>query len=447
MATLIPNLSGLSAGLSGLGQGLSSGLQELASRKVNEMQRRERQSELYNALKGLKYSDAQARAYSLLPERDLIHAYQQEPQAEPETINVPGQPSTVAFQNRAQEQLSQLESKLAGLQNPQIGAAETAQEIGRTNLASLLGPSQAPQMPNKLAPINPNELIEQARLAGLNPTESKWVEKIAQINANEQIRRAYEPLLQSLKAVQATPIQRAQQANRPGEILEPELVTRQEQPISRAAIKKPITESEKERRQYHIETLNQQQLKPFNAMITAADNLKSITDEMENLLATGNVKTGLLYSRAPIDTLATIANRETQRFAQLSQALVNEKQVVLKGNPTSFRVSVLQESNPNLGLEINNLKDSVKDEAKTADRILGLQKIKREIIKENGGKEPANLLDKIMERAQKMKGADEIYRVGQVVEKLPNAADYPGMEGEYNGQKIRSVNGKWVKVK
>lgn len=408
----IPQMSGLSGLLQGAGQGLGAGIQELTSRKLGELRERETENRLYNTLLEAGYSPQQATVGKLLGQKGLERLLETAPEG-----NAQQQQSLSQRMNPQQQQQSQiqnLESLLAQSQKqtPQVGAFETAKEIGTTNLQSLLG--KEGQQGQELAPINANDLINQARAAGLNPSSpEKWAQKIDQINQNAELRRAYEPLLQQLK-------QQAQQQ------------PQQEMQQRQALLKKKLTEAEKQnlefktgkeaqRQKEHAFSQTEKIREAINERARSARDRKEDIALQRDLDESGKLdKAGYVefLERAGLD-IPALLSPESQLFQKTQQAYQRDAKALYGGNVSNFEVDQLLKGIPTLSSSKKGRMLLYPALDRFQDDQIAYQDAMKKIIKENNGIPPLDLNEQISDRIEPVMKRNAVklrYQIKKIIE-------------------------------
>ncbi len=400
MVTILKNEDNLGSELGrALGSGLGAGLGALASRKVEKMRHKEES----NRLQSLGFSPQLAHAFPKLPEKTqqeilssvdwsrINNSHQQQPQQQPQ-IQQMQQPQ----QQQRMQQQQQMQPQ--GQPAPQQNVPRDLQQMSRPNtqeiLRSLSG--QGPQQPFAQQEQQFAAARQQSPQNQLTPNQ-----QIGQAAAAQQVAEK-EAQAQGLFKAPVDPLEQQKE-------LADYKQQRKEQHELALYERKRMDEGEKESKEW---------LKETNKKSRAVKENNARLDRMENLARSGKLdKPGF---SAALDTLThgifgfginlkSLQSPESQEFDKLSKDMLSGIQDVfgsriLKTEVDNFlqTIPTLSQSNEGKIAVIENLK--LLNEAKLAQ-----DKTAKEIIKENGGKVPADLqlqvddrlddtLDKIHER-------------------------------------------------
>ena len=167
-----------------------------------------------------------------------------------------------------------------------------------------------------------------------------------------------------------------------------------------------------ERKQRRIDISNKPFLTKLDTALESAERIKELTNEMQQLLNTGNVTSGFYGRYAPIQFL----NDESQAFDAKSKELAALLGST-KGTASNFKIQLAQDYKPNLGQSTSTQQKLLTDALKLADRIIKTGDIRDSVIEDNNGVQPENLSGKVL---KELHGKSSRYREGDTLSKLPS---------------------------
>lgn len=166
----------------------------------------------------------------------------------------------------------------------------------------------------------------------------------------------------------------------------------------------------------------------------------------------------------------TLRNPEMRELYKLTSALPVKLGNVLKGQPTNMKVKLVAEGKPDISSpwETNMQLIQTLIDASDEDRTRTLFRTKQKKNNKypvdidqkmadydaaiNNPEEYPEFFEKYPKFSPKTKGttpqkaATQEIKVGSKLDHLPPASEYPGMEGMWNGQKVKSDGKSWRKV-
>jgi hypothetical protein len=142
----------------------------------------------------------------------------------------------------------------------------------------------------------------------------------------------------------------------------------------------------KEKQQAQANATNKKFIDDLQASVGNSQRMISLVDQMDDLLKTGHVSTGL---RGKLPLFAQ--NYETQQYLAKANELATLISDSSKGRPSAYRLKIAQTSKPNIEQQLlaqKGLQDAVK---KQAEQIVQRGEIFDQILKENQGYQPPNI--------------------------------------------------------
>ena len=373
-----PNLGGL------LGQGLSEGITQLANHKLRVMTQKAEKQRSFDSLRKAGFSEQDS---------ELLSNYG--PEVQEKLLRNLWQRGGGQAEQQGQQQ-NPLESMLGGQQqqNPQ----------GQPDINQLLGGGLNGQ--------------QQAQNAGqlLNP------------NANELIRNSLaKSQIQGIGGAPELPLQQVQPQQQ-------QLQVPQQESAAQTFKRPPVANNSSQ--QKGINSNNAPYLKKLDKAVDLADNLETIATEMQTLLDSGKVSSGLRGSITP----GVLQNPETQQF----EALSNELASILasqSGVATNFKIKLAQSTKPNLSQKPETQRALIGDILKKAEKLKSYGTIRDQLIAENNGEQPSNIQRLINERINAKSGSQE-------QSDLPPVSEYSnGSIIEVDGKQYQRNGNKWVEPK
>ena len=181
----------------------------------------------------------------------------------------------------------------------------------------------------------------------------------------------------------------------------------------------------------------------FKEKASVADQIVKNSQEMLNLLRSGNVATGaggLLPS--------FLQNEESQRFDALANEVAALKAKQTGGNPTNFKIKLMQLTKPNLlqkpGAQEKLLQKLLSEELETTRE----NQVLDDLLQEYEGNVPYNIESLIKKRARQLEASETEQENNDF-----SANDFqhpeqwqPGSQIEWEGKEYVQKNNKWVKV-
>jgi hypothetical protein len=199
-----------------------------------------------------------------------------------------------------------------------------------------------------------------------------------------------------------------------------------------------------------IENSNSKYNEDLDRRAKAAKNLVNIANAMEELISGGNVSSGL-FGAIQGKLGASVQGGDTSDFDSLSEDAANEAASLLPGVITNEKLKSARRTKPNLSQTKSTQLSRIYAMKKKAEDVLLLDRIRREIVKENGGVQPRNIGRVIEDRVAGL-GEDlsksqktSAFKIGSVVSEsnskgIPEGATSIGEDGNPYVRK----NGKWV---
>lgn len=142
-----------------------------------------------------------------------------------------------------------------------------------------------------------------------------------------------------------------------------------------------------EKQQAAANATNKKFLDTLGESAPGAERMYELLNELDTLDQTGKVATGFKGKYVPL----WAQNPETQRYAAIANELATLVSDNARGRPSAFRLKVVQASKPNIEQDLltrGGIKESIR---KQVQRILDKRDIVDDILKENGGYQPANI--------------------------------------------------------
>lgn len=390
------------------GQGLLSGLEGLVEHKIGQIQHRHQMKQTQQAYEGFGAPSNIARALSMsTPEVQKLYLQS-------------GAPAYWQQQQMQAQQLSPIKRNMQQLQQPQqlpIESQALRQRLG--NALNPTGDERQEELLNKLR--SPAQQREALRERGL---------PLPQEQPRQQMQAQPQPII---LPESEEPIQQPRQALSVEENLERQLP--QQPAFVPFAKNQPLNISGvTPQQQRTINSTNAPYLKTLDKAVTLADNMETIGEQMQALLNTGNVYSGVKGRFAPTQ----LQNDETQQF----EALSNELASLLasqSGVATNFKIKLAQSMKPNISQNQGTQRRLVKDILDKSRKLKEFGEVRDELIAENGGEQPANIQSKINQRIKsgsKKQSAE-----------LPGAQEYEeGSIIETDGNFYQNVGNQWIEV-
>ncbi len=160
-------------------------------------------------------------------------------------------------------------------------------------------------------------------------------------------------------------------------------------------IAKQTLVSNKENKQKYIDSANKSWNTNFDKSLDIANKMEDIAGQMETLLASGKVKSGLLGRATPEFML----NDESRTF----EALSNELASLIASNSgvaTNFKIKLAQSMKPNITQPKKTQMQLLQNVRKQAGKILSKAEIRDNLIASNNGMQPQNI-GSLVEKAYK----------------------------------------------
>ncbi len=182
---------------------------------------------------------------------------------------------------------------------------------------------------------------------------------------------------------------------------------------------------------------------PFNKGLTAgvvnAEKAIDILSNMEQLLDTGKVSSGL-YGKVP----SILQNSESQQFEANADALAQQL-AGQSGVAGAFKIRFAQNLKPKLTDKEQTQKDRIQFLKKEAEKVLRKAQLRDDLIEENGGFQPPNLESLINKRSKELEKSGKSQDTFQA---KPNPALYKGqtITNEETGEEEMSDGKQWVRV-
>ncbi len=207
----------------------------------------------------------------------------------------------------------------------------------------------------------------------------------------------------------------------------------------------------KESKQKYIDSANKTWNTNFDKSLDIAHKMDDISSQMETLLASGKVKSGLLGRATPEFML----NDESRTF----EALSNELASLIASNSgvaTNFKIKLAQNMKPNLSQPKKTQMQLLQNVRKQAGKIMSKAEIRDNLIANNNGMQPQNIGSAVerMYKDQKLSksqlGAQQANnKHEEVLSQLPPASSAPVNEIfdiPEAGFSVRSNGSQWEVV-
>ncbi len=418
-----------------LGRSLSSGLSRLADSKLQQLH-------FSDALKQSNYSDAQIALLNQLPANQRLEALQ--------SLSPAGRGQQQLSQQMQQQQ--QPDSQAAGLMERMQGLGGQPQQLSQQEAMQAFNDNKLNQMGlggQQKQGAGPSAdvqtLLNEAARQGMTLTDEqkqKIGRKVQEIYSDQGKRKALEDDVMKYVAQQQGQQQQAQGQAQPA---------LQGQDQNRPIFKKPLSTTDKiaqegleiKKRKEEREAFKD--IKPFlDEQAKDFKNASSIYEVATRALSNVQKNKGKWPTIRGYIPEKLHRDPDVRNYIRDLNKIVDLSSESIKGNATNYKVALKRSTKVDLTEPIESQIQGLKDIIAGSKKVFDTQDTIDKTLASSPDRFPVDLAQKITKEIGR---PDQRYTVGQVVDELPNAADYPGMEGEYNGKKIKSVDGKWVNVK
>ena len=416
MAQIVPGPNNLGAQI---GAGLSAGLTRLAEQKFEQLARREIHREKASRLIGLGLPPNQADYLAGLSDRYGYAHAQGFLGQQPEQQQAYGEQTTQGAPQQVQQpqQMQQPDlNQIAGTQIP--GASPSPEQLMLQSLAQgqplsdIQANLQAVREPSMKQGVGDNRRAQQPR--------ANLQEEMIMGHAMPQELRDF--------------------------IAEEKKSVAQESPKSKKGsteLIKAVNQELSDSQQTAVERTNAKYNEELDRRARAARNLLGIATSMEELVNKGNVSSGVLGA-IQNKLGSSLQGEDTATFDSLSEEAANEAASLFPGQVTNEKLRSARKTKPNLSQPRETQLSRIYSMKKKAEDVIALDDIRRQIVEENGGKQPRNI-GRVIEQRYKRYESEKGVQVGAVV-----SAEQSAPEGstaiDESGNPYVFRNGRWVKA-
>lgn len=377
---------------------LGSGLQRLASNRLQQIEQQNEQRQFAQSLlaSGLDYTPQEAQFIAQLPLNERLKALQALPPAQ----------GTRAAQPQPQAEFEQEPTITAAAEKQRAQElAPEQKEITQADINQMLQEQQQQQfkMPNV------DQLSQAAQSLGFNVTPEKQQElqkKLADLQANPEafnkLRNEYESGIAENKDIElrqpgfkgkAVPLGEAIQQSR--------RFATPTKPLS--AYEKLKLEQTGRKEARDIESDARNETKKFrdevnSARKSAKTKLRDLDrlDELENeKLETAGYKEFL--ERSGLD-IPALMNPQSQEYEKISTSFIRDAGNIFKGKVSNYEADLMLKLIPTLSLSPEGRNRVRANLRYTEDAALAYGQTMDEVIKQNGGKIPLDLEERVLNR-------------------------------------------------
>jgi hypothetical protein len=379
-----------------VGQRLSQSIGALADRKIQQIEQRYAQQEKAKAYEALKLAPDQARALAALPDK-----LQQ--------LILPAYLERLGTQSGEQDS-----SQEAPLEQLLQQAGQASPQAIQQNM---------PGLPQQFQ-VNPLENVLQSLMAQRQPQQQQQAAQQAALGSQVQ------PIQQQQPQVQAAPI-----------IQQQEVAKATKRPSIAEVLSKPKPGENKQ--QVAIDNSNANWLKAQSKAFDTAQQSVDILDQMEQLLDTGKVASGVKGKYLPL----VAQSDETQLFDKMSNTLAGLLSQQY-GQPTGMKIKFSQSQKPNIEQNSGTQRELIRRLRKDAEKIIKGKEITDQLIAQNDYKQPAGLETKVNQALKQLNPANEKQGRQSVPDlyKQFNPSKYTGKRvvDEETGIQYRSNGKDWI---
>lgn len=376
----------------GLGSGISGALQQLTANKLHKMQQQEERSSFENLLKNNNYSAAQASLIAGLPESQRLQALQSL-----NMVSAPQQQGQVQQNNQPLEALLQRTQDLG--QKP---STLSALELLKANQQAKLMPGLQQSLQQQQGPeFDFNQLQAEAARQGLNLSpeqQNRLNSRIQEIYSDQGKRKALEDDV--MKYLESHPELQGQQI-------------RQEQP-NQPLFKKPLTESERiaqerlnlkkqemsaaEKREAF--KITKEERKEINDKAKEARRDLQDLDRLEELEKEGKLNTPgyVEFLERSGFNIPALMEPGSQEYNKIVNNFVRGAKSVFSGRITNQELEQYMRTLPGLSMSPEGRKRVIANLRMLKQGDVAYSETAREIIKENRGIPPLDLVEQLEDR-------------------------------------------------
>jgi len=288
--------------------------------------------------------------------------------------------------------------------------AQRMQQQQESPLSGLLGGATAPVSQSPQAP----QQVMQPSPIGLSSQQPPQPQQIQQQQVAQQIQQ---------------PTQQPQQKS-----IADYIATQQ-------AVKSTLGDKEL-KQQNAVDKANAPYIKAVDKNADNAQQIIDIANEMKQLLAKGQVQSGIWGAYAPTQ----LTNAATQEYITLSNKLAG-LEALKYGQGSNAKIKFAQASKPNIAQEVSTQNFLLDKILETAQPAIREKELTTQLIEANGNLQPRDLRTKVDEALRNEKKAkhkeNKKLEIGSTLDELPQDAPEGTILETENGQRIQRVGNQW----